>query len=320
LARVRGLIAAGLLAFLLSGCGEGAARFSSSENPRPGGGGALTIAIPPPGQYLDPLHADTPAALLVARQIFEPLVARQRPPYETGDSARGLALGWSHSRDYRVWAFRLRSGADFQDGEPFNAAAVSDNAGRWLADPVGGGLLPGLIAADDPRPGLVRFIFASPVRDLPSRLSDPRLGVISPLALTAARASGVVAPLNGGTGPFRLAEEGAEATGADIVLQRNHAWWGSDEGLGPALDELIFRVVKDVGERVRLLRAGHVRIATGLDAAGIAAVRAEPLLAVSPGPDGALGSQRSVHGIRGARPQSLAGVWIALIQTGASSP
>ena len=318
---VRGLIAAGLLAALLAGCGdEGAARFGSSEDLRPGGGGALTLTIPPPGGFLDPLRAENPAAQLLSRQIFEPLVSRQRPPFERGESARGLAVGWSHSRDYRVWAFRLRSDVDFQDGEPFNAAAVADNAGRWISDPAGAALLPRLIAADDPRPGLVRLIFASPVRDLPARLADPRLGIVSPLALSASAASGSVASLSGGTGPFRLAE-GEGGTGeADILLRRFGAWWGSDVDLGPALDELIFRVIVDPGVRLRLLEDGAVRVATGLRPSQLAAVRSDPLLAVAEAPDGIVAFQRSVHGLVPRVAQPLSGVWIALVQTATGSP
>ena len=317
---VRGLISAGLLGVLLAGCGdEGAARFTASEDLRPGGGGALTLTIPPPGGFLDPLRVQSPAANLLSRQIFEPLVSSQRPPYEDGDPSRGLALGWSHSRDYRVWAFRLRSGVEFQDGEPFNAAAVADNAGRWIADPAGAALLPGLIAADDPRPGLVRFIFTSPVRDLPAVLADPRLGIISPLALTTAEASGSVASLSGGTGAFRLAEGEGGAGEADIVLRRYGAWWGGDEGLGPALDELIFRVVVDPEARLRLLADGSVRVAVALEPAQRAAVRADPLLAVAATPGGVLAFQRSVHGLGAGVAQPLSSVWIALVQTGAPS-
>jgi peptide/nickel transport system substrate-binding protein len=304
---------------LLAGCGdEGAARFSSSEDLRPGGGGALTLTIPPPGGFLDPLRAQNPAAQMLSRQIFEPLVSSQKPPYEGARPSRGLAVDWVHSRDYRVWAFNLRSGVEFQDGEPFNAAAVAANAGRWIADPAGAALLPGLIAADDPRPGLVRFIFSSPVRDLPRLLGDPRLGIISPLALKTSE-GGSVASLSGGTGAFRLAEGEGGVGEADIVLRRYGAWWGGAEGLGPALDELIFRVIVDPGVRLRLLGDGLVRIAVALAPGQTAAVRADPLLAVSGAPDGILAFQRSVHGLGSGVAQPLSGVWIALVQTGAAS-
>ena len=318
---VRGLIAAGLLGVLLAGCGdEGAARFSASEDLRPGGGGALTLTIPPPGGFLDPLRAQNASARLLSRQIFEPLVFAQHPPYESGDRVRGLATGWSHSRDYRVWAFQLRSGVEFHDGEPFTAAAVAGNARRWIADPAAAPLLPGLIAADAPRPGLARFIFSAPIRDLPARLNDPRLGIVSPLALAASEASGSVASLNGGTGAFRLAEgEGGDGE-ADILLRRFGGWWGSDEELGPALDELIFRVIVNPQVRLRLLGEGLVRVAASVEPRQAAAVRADPLLAVSAGPDGILAYQRSVHGLDTGVAQPLSGVWIALVQAGAASP
>src|SRR5437762_3156967 len=76
-----------------------------------------------------------------------------------------------------------RLGVHFQDGTPFNADAVLVNSKRWQTSPVGQKLLPHLFAVDAPRPDEVRFLLDQPVPDLVSRLSDPRLGIVSPRAL-----------------------------------------------------------------------------------------------------------------------------------------
>ena len=318
--RVRGLIAAALLGTILAGCGEeGAARFAADEPLGPGGGGGLTIALPAAAGYRDPLHARTPAAQLVARQVFEPLVSRQRPPVEGGEPQPGLALDSGHSADFHVWRFRLRPDVDFQDGEPFNGAAVSANARRWISDPVAAALLPGLIAADAPRPNLVRFIFSVPVADLPRRLADPRLGLVSPTAMTAGPPGGGIRALNAGTGPFRLPAPGASGgRGSELVLRRNQRWWGGRRGLGPALDELIFQFEQAPEERLRLLESGRVRLAVQLPPALAPALRRNPLVTWLTAEGSLLAFERSVHGLGRVQPQALTGVWITLVQGGGS--
>lgn len=324
---VRALVA-GLALALLAGCGGGGgAPFPADGRAPAGGGGRLLYAVPNGFGNLDPIHARSFSAQVVARQLFEPLVARLRGPYSAGMRPRaGLALGWSHSRDSRVWSFRLRPGVRFQDGTPLDANAVAANAERWLSDGEGRRLLPGLAAAAAPRPNVVRLILADPLPGLPARLADPRLGVVSPPAL--APESGVGARFVGareaGSGPFELRGRVA----AVAVLSRNRRWWGSALALGPALDEIIFRVVPEAVSRERLLRDGAVRVAAGLDPRRAALLTRDPLLsAVGPGGGSAGGErgsgssaggdwvafERSVRGIGSARPLPLSGVWTALL-------
>lgn len=319
--RVRGTAVACLALALLAGCGGGGGPpFGGAGPPRAGEGGRLFYAIAEGPGSLDPLHAESFSAQLVARQIFEPLTARLRGPYSEGKPPRpGLATGWTHSGDFRVWSFRLRSGLRFQDGMPLDAGAVEANAERWRSDPVGQSLVPGLLAVAAPRPDAVRLILAEPLPDLPARLADPRLGIVSPPALSPK--SGVGASFLGarraGSGPFELRGRVASIT----VLERNRRWWGSDLQLGPSLEEVVFRIVPDEVRRAALLRDGAVRVAAGFGTSAARALARDPLLAVAGGPDGAGGSgagawigfERSVRGIESAAPTPLSGVWLALL-------
>jgi peptide/nickel transport system substrate-binding protein len=313
---LRGVLAAALLApaILAIGCGgSGATRFSGTALRAAGGGGTLRFAIPSAPARLDPLRAATSSDQYVDRQLFEPLVATLDGPYASARGRPGLALGWRHSGDFRIWSFRLRAGVRFQDGTPFNANVVLANAERWRAIAQGRALLPGLVAADAPRPDLARLILSEPLRDLPRRLADSRLGLVSPSAL---RPGG--APLSrvaqAGSGPFLLAERSPE----QVSLTRYRAWWGSSHGLGPALDAIVFSALPEQAARVRVLRQGEVRVASELDRRAAETVRSDPLLTVVSARSGhALGLERSVRGIDGIHPQSLAGVWLALVgQTG----
>ena len=119
----------------------------------------------------------------VTRQVYEPLIERLTGPYGQATPQAGLALTARPSRDRTTWTVTLRSGVRFQDGTPFNAAAVLANSRRWQTDPAGRSLLPHLFAVDAPRPDEVRFLLDQPVPDLVRRLASPRLAIVSPRAL-----------------------------------------------------------------------------------------------------------------------------------------
>lgn len=309
------LVAASLLVVaFLAGCGEsGATRFSGIGPVNPGGGGTLDIAVPVDPEVPDPLNASGVSAELAARQVYEPLVAKVPAPYERKGSEQGLALSWRHSGDFRVWSFVLRDRVAFQDGASLDGAAVVANADRWRTDPIGQVALPGLIAADSPSPDTVRFILNRAAKRLPAELGDARLGLVSPTALDAAGGGALPLSPKGGTGPF-------EQTSDDpAVLVRNVDWWGSDVGLGPALDEIHFRSTPAEAGRAALLHSGDVRVAVGLSTAGAGVVEDDPLLAAfrGEGEDRSLGIQRSVRGIRSAAPIPLSSVWLSVLGGGA---
>jgi peptide/nickel transport system substrate-binding protein len=314
--RLRGAWFSVLLLVALWGCGEdGARRFSGSSPTDAGGGGNLTYAIAADPGDLDPLHADTDSARLVARQVFEPLVASLDGPYGEASDRPGLALRWEASSDFRIWSFHLRDDIRFQDDTPLNAEAVVANAERWQADPTGQVLLPGLVAADAPTPSLVRLILSVSDRQLPEKLADPRLGVVSPAALGIEAAAGapITRAQEAGSGPFALQEEGV----ATVELRRNRDWWGSRLALGPALDRISFQVITDPERRARALLDGTVRVAAGMPPSSAEALSDNPLLAVvGAGSGSAVGFERSVRGIADWRPMPLSGVWVAALTEG----
>src|SRR5262249_16459865 len=184
---------------------------------------------------LDPLAATDRAGMTVVRQIFEPLIERLTGPYAQTSPEAGLALTARPSRDRRTWTLTLRLGVHFQDGTPFNAAAVLVNSRRWQTSAIGRRLLPHLFAVDAPRPAEVRFLLDQPGRDVVWRLSDPRLAVVSPLALDPQSGRGarfVESATRSGTGPFQAGPKGP----GRLMLSRYSDWWGSTLGLGPSHD------------------------------------------------------------------------------------
>lgn len=305
------LLAIALLGAPAVGCGDDDDETGAASGlPAAGGGGGLAYALPSLPSTLDPLAAGDHAAATVTRQVHEPLVGPLTAPYGEGRSQPGLALDVNPDRDRTTWRVALRPRVRFQDGTPFNAAAVLANARRWTSDPLGRRLLPNLFAVDAPRPDEVRFLLEAPVADLDTRLADPRLGIVSPRALDPE--SGERSRFRGdspgsGTGAFRAGPVASDR----IELSRHAGWWGTQLGLGPSFDGVTFLLAHRSAKRLQLLREGTVQIADPLDSAGLRDAKADPLLGTVGGPASGIGVERSVRGIDSARAVPLLSeVWL----------
>src|SRR5262245_51983850 len=91
-------------------------------------GGSITVGLEFEIPGFDPLKVgvyDTPTEIAAA-SIFDTLTSLD----DNGQAAPKLAVSWTHSDDYKTWTFKLRRGVKFQDGTPFNAAAVKANFDR----------------------------------------------------------------------------------------------------------------------------------------------------------------------------------------------
>ncbi|MGC1801606.1 MAG: ABC transporter substrate-binding protein, partial [Solirubrobacterales bacterium] len=169
---------------------------------------------------------------------------------------------------------------------------------------------PDLFAVDAPRPDEVRFLLDQPVPDLVSRLSSPRLGIVSPLALDpqSGRGARFLPDATGsGSGPFQPGPRGP----GRLSLTRFAGWWGSPLGLGPSLDGVSFVLAPQPNQRLRLLKDGAVQVADPLGAVGLRAADADPLLDSVGGPLTGIGLEGSVRGIDSATTiPVLSGVWL----------
>jgi peptide/nickel transport system substrate-binding protein len=298
------------LALLLAGCGGGDdGEGAATGLPSAGGGGTLVYAVPALPATLDPLAARNRTTQTISRQVYEPLVARLSGPYGATAVRPGLALSAEPSSDSSVWTLTLRRDVRFQDGTPFNAAAVLANSRRWTTLPKGRSLLPGLFAVDAPRPDQVRFLLDAPDPGLAGRLASPRLGIVSPQALEPQGGANSRLSTTGGagSGPFELGAVSATR----IELSRNPAWWGSKNGLGPALDEVAFLAEPMPGRRLAMLESGAVQVAGPLGSPALEAVAEDPLLTAVGGPALGIGLERSVRGLDSTRAVPLLSrVWL----------
>ena len=283
---------------MLAGCGDDEGTPAVGSAGEPGEGGTLVWALDGRVRAIDPLLARSRSERLVARQVYEPLVARLGGPFDDARRSGGLALGSRPARDPTAWRVVLRPEVRFQDGTRLNAAAVLANVERWRATAAGRRLLPGLLTADAPRPHLVRFVLSDPDPRFDRRLASPRLGIVSPRALGEDPGPRPLRAQDAGTGAFELRERERER----LLLARNTSWWGSARGLGPALGQVELLAGAGPNRRAELLIDGDAQVADGLEGDGAARVDADPLLLALPHGGGAWrGLERSVRGIESGR-------------------
>ena len=173
----------------------------------------------------------------------------------------------------------------------------------------------GSFLVDAPSPDLVRFILPAPDPDFDRRLASPRLGIVSPRAITAARrrrsSTRAEAP-DSGTGPFELRERSADR----LLLGAQHGVVGGRSRTRPRRRPARARRSSQTPESASPhLRDGSAEVAE-LEPSQLAAIRGDPLLTALPDAAGGLGVERSVRGIPSDPVPALNGAWLTTLGAG----
>lgn len=203
----------------------------------------LALVLEPPG--LDPTAgAASSIAEIVHYNVFETLTKINAD----GSVSPLLAESWEVSPDLKTYTFRLRKGVKFQNGEPFNAAAVKFSFDR---------------AAGDKSTNKDKRTFAN----LSTQVSDEHTVVITNkdidpdfLFVLGQATSIIVEPRSAdtnatrpvGTGPYQLA---GWSRGASVTLA---AWPGFRAPQSLRIKRAVFRFIPDAAAQVAALLAGDV--------------------------------------------------------------
>ena len=203
----------------------------------------LAMTLEPPG--LDPTAgAASSIAEVVLYNVFETLTKIN----SDGSVSPLLAESWEVSSDLKTYTFRLRKDVKFQNGEPFNAAAVKFSFDR---------------AAADKSTNKDKRTFAN----LSTKVADEHTVVLTNqeidpdfLFMMGQATSIVVEPKSAttnaskpvGTGPYKLA---AWAKGASVTLA---AWPGYRSAQSIRIKRAVFRFIPDPAAQVAALLAGDV--------------------------------------------------------------
>jgi peptide/nickel transport system substrate-binding protein len=265
-------------------------------------GGTLVFAGASDPVVLDgPLVSDG-ESLRVIDQIFEGLVGLKSGSTQVIPL---LATSWKASPNGLAWRFTLRHNVKFQDGTPFNAAAVCTNFTRWYHFPgplqsdavtyywntVFGGFANPAPGNPGPDKSLYRgckargqytatIFLTRRSSSFIGALALTNFGMASPTALQKYKADAGTVDSNGvfhptgtfgtqhpvGTGPFML---GSWRVGQALTLVRNPNYWGAKA----KLDRVIIRPIADNAARLQALQSGEIQGYDLVDPADIGTVK-----------------------------------------------
>jgi peptide/nickel transport system substrate-binding protein len=227
-----------LMAVVVAACGGSQA--GDSGRPRLAFGAA---AIP---ASLDPRQV-SPYDAQLAGLLYDSLIKRDT----AGAYQPGLATEWALSEDLLSLDLTLRTGVTFQDGAPFDAAAVKANldAAKDPATTLAGqvGPISKVEVVDDTH---VRLRFSEPFSPILGVLAGEAGMMISPAAL----GSTDKAKTPPGAGPFTL----DSFNGGTIRLSAWDGYWNKDAIRIGGIDITVFL---DESARMRALRSGQIDVA-----------------------------------------------------------
>jgi len=259
-----GLLTAALVLLATAGCSSTShASAASGSADASGRGGTLVIGatgtLPNPDTILGGTGYEGTA--LVSWQIYEGLTRYDlTKTNEPAPITSALATSWTVAPDHRTWTFTLRKGVTFQDGTPFNAAAVIFNLDRYLkkgspyytaalgaaAQEYAGDITSYRAVGTDQ----VVLVTKAPNGHFTDDLTH--ILMASPTAVRKYGDSGFSQhPV--GTGPFTFV---SQTPGQEIDLVANKRYWRG----APKLDRLVVKALPDPAARTAALLSGEVNM------------------------------------------------------------
>jgi peptide/nickel transport system substrate-binding protein len=259
-------VLAAMLAVLVAGCGAGTAS----------GPGTLTFALSEDPDELDPTISSTFVSRMVFAQMCEKLYDVDNRLHLVPQLASSLPRV---SQDGRTVTIPLRRGVRFNDGTPFDAAAVKTSLDRHrtLKESSRAGELAPVAGVDVVDPLTVRLHLKARFSPLTSLLADRSGMIMSPRALKRLGAKFGTAPVC--VGPFRFRDRVA---GDRIVLDRSPDYY---DAAGVKLDRVVFRIITEGSVRASNLRSGDVDAAERLDPVDVVSIEGDPSIRLQKTPE-----------------------------------
>jgi peptide/nickel transport system substrate-binding protein len=243
-------------------------------------GGTVTIGVDQEPPTMDPEASPSAITFYITSSTGETLLYvdqnRKIQPW--------LAQSYEVSEDARTFTFHLRNDVTFQDGTPFNAAAVKWNLDR-VVDPnykAGGALaqLTGYQGTDvvDDTTAVVHF--KDPFVPFLIYAGSPYLPMLSPTATQKQGDQVNQTPVM--SGPYKIDEWVPKD---HITISRwdgykRRAPWSDHDGPG-YLDKVIWKFIPEAGTRSATVESGETQAATVLTPQDIPRLQSEGLQIVS---------------------------------------
>src|SRR2546428_2816162 len=220
-------------------------------------GGTLVFAQAQEAVTLDPHDAVDGVSVNNTSNVFDTLV---RFKVDSTAVEPSLAESWTVSPDGLVWTFKLRSGARFHDGTPFNAEAVKFNYDRQVdpKNPYHTGsfdyaefTFQNVKSVEAVDPLTVRFILSARFAPFLINMAMFSTGIASPTAIRKYGPDFFKNPV--GTGPFKFVEWVAKD---HVTYEANKDYWAGR----PCIDRLIIRGIPDNTVRLLEMERGSVQM------------------------------------------------------------
>ncbi len=233
----------------------------------------LRVGLQDDPDALDPATSGTYAGRIVFAAMCDKLVDIDA----SLNIVPQLATAWAWNDKGTDVTFTLRSGVTFQDGTPFDAAAVKFNVERMktLKESNRKAELAPVDTVEVVDPTHVTFHLKSPFAPLLSVLSDRAGMMVSP---TAVQKGGEFATDPVCSGPYKLKERKARDS---ITLDKYPGYWNAAQ-IG--YDEIQYLYIPDSTVRLSRLQAGDLDVAERIAPTDLASVRADNKLALHSSP------------------------------------
>lgn len=271
----------------LTACGGASSTNNSSSNSAGGGTGSSnstnTAATTPSSnsnQVLNiGLQADPPtldpalSSALVDRQlmanIYDTLFALQPDGKIVGD----LVKTYKISSDGLTYTFHLQQGVTFQDGTPFNAAAVKFNFERDMQDTSARkSEVSAIKSIDTPDDNTVVLHLSQAYSPLLGVLTDRAGMMVSPTAVQKEGADYPNQPV--GTGAYKFV---SRVKGSTLTLEANPNYWQG----APKIQKVVWHVFTDPNVELTNLQSGAVQLIDQVPASQLAALKSNSKFVVS---------------------------------------
>ena len=262
-------------ALILGACSSGSqsvAGGSTGSSGVPKAGGALTVALASAFHPIDPLSLATQDDDTIGLAVFGSLLTHAPDGSLVPDLATGYKVGDSNKQ----FTITLRKGVTFQDGTPFNAAAVAFNLRRDAAPSSGCFCLgdsKNIASVQTSSTDSVTVTLQRPDAAFPDLLAGPVGMMASPAAVKKEGKQFGLAPV--GAGPFKFQ---SEVPGSSISFTKFDGYWDQPK---PYLDAVTFKVITDDNSRFASLESGVIQVDSVLLPTQITAAKSSSNLQVA---------------------------------------
>src|SRR5256885_2250534 len=251
----RARVAMGAVLVLALAAGVGASARTKAAPPALRNGGTLTVALDSDPDALDPTLARTFVGRMVFLDMCEKLYDLNAQLQIVPQLAASLP---TFSADKETVTIKLRTGIEFNDGTPFNAAAVKESLDRHktLKGSVRASELAPVTSIDTSGDSTVILHLTDRYSPITAQLADRSGMIMSPKQLDALGDKFATNPVC--VGPFMFKDRSA---GDHITVTKSPFYYGKKN---VHLDAITWKIITDPAARAANLRSGDVNVSEGI--------------------------------------------------------